>query len=487
MNDDISTGTATDAADSPAPTRMPDPSVAGPIAGGADRGPHDPCPYVRGYEVVEWLGRGGMGTVWGAVQFGTRRRVALKVLNPALFGSAEARRRFDREVELTARLEHPNIARVYESGLDQGVYFYTMELVQGVDFATTLHILAGVLKTWNSEAANVQRCYRQALEIRRTTLPGDHPDLAQSLRAAAEAELPPRQEEMYRQALAIQRKALSPAHPEVARTLNSLGLCLHVQSKYAEAGQNFAEALRIRRKLFDAHPDIADTLAAAASTAEATGNLEQAEAMLREALEVRRKSQGPSHMEVGWALYRLGTFLERRERVAEAEECYRERFEVCLHRGPAHALTTDSLRQLVRVLKARGKREEALNFARRLAPLERGGELAALGYAAEAEAAYRQAIAVQLRQRDPQKWWVANRACMEIAELLRDQRRFSEAEALWRDTIEAQRTALPAEHSDIMNTRYGVTEVLLKQGRLAEAHAIQQQILADTRQKPRRP
>src|SRR4029078_6468556 len=39
--------------------------------------------------------------------------------------------RFDREVELAARLEHPNIARVYDSGLHQGIYFYAMELIDG--------------------------------------------------------------------------------------------------------------------------------------------------------------------------------------------------------------------------------------------------------------------------------------------------------------------------------------------------------------------
>ncbi|HYE20899.1 MAG TPA: protein kinase [Tepidisphaeraceae bacterium] len=89
-------------------------------------------PHIAGYEIVGRLGEGGMGVVWDAVQLGTRRRVALKLMSAAGFGSERARRRFEREVELSARLEHPHIARVYESGLHGGVYYYAMERVAGV-------------------------------------------------------------------------------------------------------------------------------------------------------------------------------------------------------------------------------------------------------------------------------------------------------------------------------------------------------------------
>ena len=55
-----------------------------------------------------------------------------RVFRGKLLGSPKALLRFEREVELAARLEHPHIARVYESGLRQGVYYYAMELVEGV-------------------------------------------------------------------------------------------------------------------------------------------------------------------------------------------------------------------------------------------------------------------------------------------------------------------------------------------------------------------
>jgi serine/threonine protein kinase len=90
------------------------------------------APKIEGYQVLEPLGRGGMGTVWHAVQLGTRRKVALKLMSAAIFTSEQARIRFDREVELTARLAHPNIAQVFDSGVDRGIYFYAMERIEGI-------------------------------------------------------------------------------------------------------------------------------------------------------------------------------------------------------------------------------------------------------------------------------------------------------------------------------------------------------------------
>ncbi len=90
-------------------------------------------PAVEGYVVTELLGEGGMGSVWRATQLSTHREVALKLLGSRLFISDRTRARFDREVELTAKLEHPNIARIYDSGVDKGIYYYAMELLDGVE------------------------------------------------------------------------------------------------------------------------------------------------------------------------------------------------------------------------------------------------------------------------------------------------------------------------------------------------------------------
>jgi serine/threonine protein kinase len=105
------------------------PPITGPGRGKASPGA---APTIEGYQITEPLGEGGMGTVWRAVQLSTRREVALKLMTNEAFASKKARARFQREVELAARLQHTNIARIHDSGLHRGVYYYVMELVEGV-------------------------------------------------------------------------------------------------------------------------------------------------------------------------------------------------------------------------------------------------------------------------------------------------------------------------------------------------------------------
>ena len=91
-------------------------------------------PDIEGYEIERPLGEGAFGTVWKAVQLATGREVALKFLTTASVRAPHSRRqRFEREVKLCARLNHPGVARIYDSGLHRNVYFYAMELIDGVD------------------------------------------------------------------------------------------------------------------------------------------------------------------------------------------------------------------------------------------------------------------------------------------------------------------------------------------------------------------
>jgi len=89
------------------------------------------APLLPGYQIIEPLGSGGMGSVWKAKQLATQRLVALKLISGQAFQAERVRARFIREVELAARLDHPNIAHVYDSGVDHGVYYYSMRLIEG--------------------------------------------------------------------------------------------------------------------------------------------------------------------------------------------------------------------------------------------------------------------------------------------------------------------------------------------------------------------
>lgn len=84
------------------------------------------------YRILGKLGEGGMGIVYEAEQANPRRRVALKVVRGGRFVDDASVRMFQREVDVLARLRHPNIAGIYESGqTDDGLPYFAMELVTG--------------------------------------------------------------------------------------------------------------------------------------------------------------------------------------------------------------------------------------------------------------------------------------------------------------------------------------------------------------------
>ncbi len=88
--------------------------------------------FIGGYRVLGVLGEGGMGIVYEAEQASPRRRVALKVIRGGHFVDDNHIRMFRREAETLARLRHPNIGAIYESGrTEDGRHFFAMELVRG--------------------------------------------------------------------------------------------------------------------------------------------------------------------------------------------------------------------------------------------------------------------------------------------------------------------------------------------------------------------
>ncbi len=102
-------------------------------------------PDIRGYEMLEEIGSGGMGRVFKARQLSLDRIVAIKVLSPSLASDKTFIRRFISEAQSAGKLNHPNIIRAIDVGESQGSYYFAMEFVDG---DTVYEILAkkGVLE-----------------------------------------------------------------------------------------------------------------------------------------------------------------------------------------------------------------------------------------------------------------------------------------------------------------------------------------------------
>lgn len=85
----------------------------------------------EGYDLIERIGRGGMGTVYRAWQSSLGRTVAVKVLSGPE-GSSDAQERFENEARVLGLLEHPNIIPIHDLGRDaEGQAYYSMKLVKG--------------------------------------------------------------------------------------------------------------------------------------------------------------------------------------------------------------------------------------------------------------------------------------------------------------------------------------------------------------------
>jgi predicted Ser/Thr protein kinase len=93
---------------------------------------------VAGYRLEKLLGRGGMSVVYLAEHQRLGRKVALKLLSPALSDDESFRERFERESRRAAEIDHPNIVPIYDAGDAEGQFYIAMRFIQGFDLKTLL-------------------------------------------------------------------------------------------------------------------------------------------------------------------------------------------------------------------------------------------------------------------------------------------------------------------------------------------------------------
>ena len=115
------------------------PPDAAPVATQAPLTPEELAPHFPQLEILECLGRGGMGVVYKARQKSLNRLVALKLLAPERADDAKFATRFEKEAQALAALNHPHIVTIYDFGQAGGFYFLLMEFVDGVNLRQAMN------------------------------------------------------------------------------------------------------------------------------------------------------------------------------------------------------------------------------------------------------------------------------------------------------------------------------------------------------------
>ncbi|MHC5110575.1 MAG: tetratricopeptide repeat protein [Planctomycetota bacterium] len=91
----------------------------------------DPPEELPGYKLEREIHRGGQGVVYLGIQNSTGRRVAIKFMLGGVFSGTHERVRFEREIQILARLRHPNIVTIHDSGTSENVGYFVMDYIEG--------------------------------------------------------------------------------------------------------------------------------------------------------------------------------------------------------------------------------------------------------------------------------------------------------------------------------------------------------------------
>jgi serine/threonine-protein kinase len=116
------------------------------------------------YTILSHIANGAMGMVYRARDTKLNRQVALKVLYPHLTNDANLMRRFEREAQTIAQLNHPNIVALYDTDTADGYVYIAMQLIEGVSLGTRMRQQAGVQKASAKDTLEVARQIGAALD-----------------------------------------------------------------------------------------------------------------------------------------------------------------------------------------------------------------------------------------------------------------------------------------------------------------------------------
>ena len=94
---------------------------------------------VAGYHINGKLGEGSVGTVFSAFRLSDKKKIALKIIDPAYISKANGAKRFFRAINICKDIKHPNVIRIFDAGDSEGVYYIAMEYIAGKEVGTIIN------------------------------------------------------------------------------------------------------------------------------------------------------------------------------------------------------------------------------------------------------------------------------------------------------------------------------------------------------------
>lgn len=321
--------------------------------------------------------------------------------------------------------------------------------------ARGLAILGRILIS-TSKYDEAEEVFREALEIRRAILTPPDREIADSLDALARAlNMRGKNEEaveVFRQSLAMTEELTGEDSPALANTINNLASALQDMGKYEECEALYMRSMTIVEKVLGSDSAMyATPLNNLAILKQNTGRLEESEALFRESLAIRTRVYGEDHPAVFNAINSLGGILFHQKRYEEALACFEEALakqERAL--GPDHTSTLVSLSNVGAALSQLGRRDEALDVLL---------------------LTYDKNVRISGESSRP-----ALNTLQNLANLYMGLNRILEAEAFARDAMDGRTRIFGAEHPDTQYSRTTVAYSLIRQGRLAEASTIANEV-----------
>ena len=343
------------------------------------------------------------------------------------------------------------------------------------------------------DRVEAERLATRALEIRRRELGPRHPDVAASMLVLGHAlDGQGRQEEagrIYADTIAMWRETLGPNAAEAAQPLVRLAAYRREAGDFVEAERLARELLTIRQAAFgELHPEVGEALFELGVILQMAGRPADAEIVQRRTLALRRKLYGTDqHPFIVNTKKHLGIVLYEQGKLAEAEPILRDSLASVRAVMGVHGATAANLFDFGRFQSDRGLLDEAAASFRESAEIRKkvfapkaplvgaslmhlAGTLVIAGHTGEAVKAMDEAWPIlTMKPGTP-----INMAAFNVlrANVLAALSRHDEAEALYRDALAVQRKALPPRHPGLIETsaRYG--SFLLDRGRAAEAEPL---------------